>query len=144
MLDAEHPPGGPDSGSPGGGPPAGATRFLADVQSAFEDRQAARRLSLAGVRAQFDLTDAPLSLTLLLDRYPPELVTGVAAERPTVRISLSSEDLGTMLAEGAHLPMAILAGDVVFEGSVRKLLRVLPILRGAVVPEEFRDGPAAG
>lgn len=129
------------SDAPTPGLPDEVARFVQDVEGALEVPQAARRLSLAGVRAQIDVTDAGLSITLLLDRFPPAVRIGGAQDRPTVRLEIDAVGLGTMLAEGSHLPMAILAGDVVFEGSARKLLRVLPILRAAASEaRDARDG----
>ncbi|MDO9352726.1 MAG: hypothetical protein Q7T55_03470, partial [Solirubrobacteraceae bacterium] len=132
MLDPERPggdPGGPDR--PADGLPEDVARFVQDVEGALDVPQAARRLSLAGVRAQIDVTDAGLSVTLLLDRFPPAVRIGRAQDRPTVRLQIDAAGLDTMLAEGSHLPLAILSGDVVFEGSARKQLRVIPILRAA-------------
>ncbi|MEV4420557.1 SCP2 sterol-binding domain-containing protein [Patulibacter sp. NPDC049589] len=148
MLEPEHPPGGPHRAEPAGDgptPSTAATRFVADVERALEDPQTARRLSLAGVRARIDVTDAGEAVTLLLDRFPPQVLLGTGSQEPTVRLAVGSDDLDSMLAEGSHLPMAILAGDVVFEGSVRKLLRVLPILRAAVDAVRFArdDDPSA-
>ncbi|WP_026909913.1 SCP2 sterol-binding domain-containing protein [Patulibacter minatonensis] len=132
MLDPEHPPdASPQADGSDRGLPAGVVRFVEDVEGALEDEQAAKRLALARVRVQIDVTDADVSVLLLLDRDPPAVVVGRSDQRPNVRLSISSGDLGAMLSEGSHLPMAILAGDVVFEGAVRKLLRVLPILRAA-------------
>jgi hypothetical protein len=143
MLDPEHPPGASRrTDAPESGLPAGVVRFVEDVEGALRDEQASKRLALARVRVQIDVTDADASVLLLLDRDPPSVVVGRSDQRPDVRLSLSSQDLGAMLAEGSHLPMAILAGDVVFEGAVRKLLRVLPILRAAADGARWARGDA--
>ncbi len=118
-----------------GGP---VDRFAQRVRLALADRQVAERLAEADVRAVLELRDVPdAALTLLLDRDPPMVVAGSPNDAaPTVRLTLDADDLDRMLADSTHLPMAILAGEVVFEGAVRKLLRVLPILRSAVADAE--------
>jgi hypothetical protein len=42
-----------------------------------------------------------------------------------------SADLEAVLSRSDFLPLQILSGDVQFQGFVRKLLRVLPILTAA-------------
>ncbi|WP_320671831.1 SCP2 sterol-binding domain-containing protein [Patulibacter defluvii] len=116
--------------------------FARRVALGLRHREAAERLAQADVRALIEITDRPdTAVTLLFDREPPAVVEGaVAGVEPTVRLYLTASDLEGMLDEGTHLPMAILAGEVRFEGAVRKLLRVLPILRGAVAEHEAGDG----
>jgi hypothetical protein len=92
------------------------------------------RVAAAGITVRIDLEGVPdRSVTLLFDRQPPTVERGVATTHPTVRLVLAPAALDRLLSEASHLPMAILAGDVVFEGAVRKLLRVMPILRGGAL-----------
>ncbi|EHN11017.1 hypothetical protein PAI11_21510 [Patulibacter medicamentivorans] len=118
--------------------------FARRVAAGLTHPEAAERLAQADVRALIEVTDVPdATVALLLDREPPRVVVGaILDEEPTVRLYLTAADLDGMLDQGTHLPMAILAGEVRFEGAVRKLLRVLPILRGAV--GELEAGGAAG
>ncbi|MCK9250591.1 MAG: SCP2 sterol-binding domain-containing protein [Solirubrobacteraceae bacterium] len=136
----------PDDARPGDGraPSAPVARFVARVGAALEGPGVAERLAQADVRVRIDVADDPgATITLLLDRDPPRIGPGVLTDDPTVRLTLPTTDLDAMLDDSTHLPLAILGGDVAFEGAVRKLLRVMPILRGAVeAVEAADDGPA--
>lgn len=142
-----HPPGGPDD-SPASGTPAvdPVDVFVRRIRRILADPQIAARVAAAAITVRIDLTDAPArSVALLFDRTPPAVEdAGPALGRATVRLMLDSQELDALLNEGSHLPMAILDGAVTFEGSVRKLLRVMPILRGGAMrfdtDEEFEGG----
>lgn len=128
------------------GEPDAVDVFVRRIRRIVADPQIAARVSAAGLTVRIDLSDLPdRSLALLFDRNPPSVEeSGAALARPTVRLLLDSRELDAMLNEGSHLPMAILGGAVTFEGSVRKFLRVMPILRGGAMQfdtdEEFEGG----
>ena len=120
--------------------------FVRRIRRILSDPQIAARVSAAGITVRIDLSDVPgRSLALLFDRNPPTVEeSGAAQVHPTVRLMLDSRELDALLNEGSHLPMAILAGAVTFEGSVRKFLSVMPILRGGAMrfdtDDEFEGG----
>jgi hypothetical protein len=83
---------------------------------------------MADTTVEVSLADEPdLSVTLLLDRTPIEVVDG--AGDAEVRIRIASFDLAHVWSEDFQLPMAIVRGRVRVGGPVRKFLRVVPILR---------------
>jgi hypothetical protein len=103
------------------------------IHTAVENRHVAERLAGAGIVVRIDLLDAPgTPLTLLFDRTPPAAIAGTPSDWPPVRLWMTLDDLEVVFGEGTCLPMKILSGEVRFEGVVRKLLRVMPILRWAV------------
>jgi hypothetical protein len=147
MSDPERPP---EAARPsdGGSPPAvpdgdlarpardadAVERFARRIELILRDPMVSARVAAAGITVRIDLEGAAdRSVTLLFDRQPPTVERGVATAHPTVRLVLAPAALDRLLSEASHLPMAILAGDVVFEGAVRKLLRVMPILRGGAL-----------
>lgn len=138
MADHEAASGADDLGTEGPAAPSGhVARFVERVGGALDGPGVAERVILADVRVRIDVTDEPgATISLLLDRDPPRVVPGVLGDEPTVRLSLTAMHLDAMLDDSTHLPMAILNGDVTFEGAVRKLLRVMPIIRGAVEATE--------
>ena len=87
-----------------------------------------RRLGSAGTSVTFDVADMPdASVTVLLDRQPPEVANGV--EPAEITIEMSAE-LATSFARGElALPTRIQSGEVPYSGPVRKYLSLDPILR---------------
>jgi hypothetical protein len=119
-------------------------RFAELLEAVFADRETAERLSVAGVMVQITVTDVPgVTMTLLLNQSPAELMRGIAHDRPDVRLRMRSADLDAMVRDGQYLPMHILSGEVSFDGCVRKFLRVLPIMRAAAAEAATRDDDQA-
>lgn len=87
------------------------------------------RLARARTSVAFDVLDRPeASATLLLDRFPPHVVKGLQPAEVTVRLTV---DQVRRFARGElRLPVAVAAGEVAFEGPVRRYLGVDPIIRG--------------
>jgi hypothetical protein len=107
-------------------------RFMRVLQLAFAQDDVAERLSKAGVTVRISLKDLPqTSVMLLLDRSPSRVEAGTGEGRPDVWLSMWSADLEAVLSRSDFLPLQILSGNVQFQGFVRKLLRVLPILTAA-------------
>ena len=103
--------------------------FGSTVAASADNELLSRRLALADTTVRIDLADEEdLSLTLLLDRTPVEVVDG--STEAEVSITIASIDLGRLFTEDFHLPMAIARGRVLPRGPVRKFLRVMPIVRG--------------
>lgn len=123
--------------------PEAVARFVRRITWVLEDPAISARVAAAGISVLIELADVPDRVVALrFDRKAPSVVVDESLERPTVRLVLRSGDLDALLSEGSHLPMAIVAGDVAFEGAVRKLLRVMPILRGGahgIVGEDAID-----
>jgi hypothetical protein len=86
------------------------------------------RLKLADTTINITLADEPdLSVTILLDRSPIEVVDGaVDAE---ARMWIASVDLTRIWSPDFYLAMAITKGRLRVEGPVRKFLRIVPVLR---------------
>jgi len=81
------------------------------------------------------LADEPdLSVTILLDRSPIEVVDGVIDAE--ARMWIASVDLTRMWSSDFYLAMAITKGRLRVEGPVRKFLRIVPTLR--VLSETYR------
>ena len=133
-------------GSRAGGSVDPVDAFVRRLRRVLAEPQIAARVAAAGITVRIDLTDAPgRSVALLLDRMPPVVEdAGPAPGNPTVRLMLDSHELDALLHQGSHLPMAILDGAVTFEGSVRKFLRVMPILRGGALRFDTDDEFEAG
>jgi hypothetical protein len=107
-------------------------RFVNVLERAVAEPDVSERLCTAGVRVRIDLKDLPGTvITLRLDEPPARVALGSADIRPDVRLWMWSADLEAVLRKRRHLPLQILSGAVEFEGYVRKLLRVLPILTDA-------------
>jgi hypothetical protein len=107
------------------------------IGEAVQSRPVADRLAEAGIVVRIDLHDAPgTSLTLLFDRTPPAAIVGTPPDWPSVRLWITLDDLEAIFREGTYLPMKIVSGEVRFEGTVRKLLRVMPILRRALAASQ--------
>lgn len=94
---------------------------------AFGGRPVAR-LGAAGTSVTFEVTDAAdQSVTLLLDRQPPEAVAGTEPAEITIELD---RDQAVQFATGdLILPNCILHNEVVFRGPVRKYLSLDAVLR---------------
>ncbi|HEX6390059.1 MAG TPA: ATP-binding cassette domain-containing protein [Solirubrobacteraceae bacterium] len=104
-------------------------RFVTMLENAAADPEISQRLSLADTTVEIVLADEPdLSVTLLLDRTPVEVVDG--GRDAEVRMYIASFDLERITSLDYKLPMAVARGRVRAEGPVRKFLRVAPILHG--------------
>jgi hypothetical protein len=109
-------------------------RFVDVLGRTLEDADVAERLCKAGVSVRIDLKDLPGTVIMLLFAEPPaRIAMGLPKVHPDVRLWMWSADLESVLRKRTHLPLQILAGAVEFEGYVRKLLRVLPILTDAAM-----------
>lgn len=103
--------------------------FVTTVEHGFDDPTLSSRLTLADTTITITLADEPdLSVTLLLDRKPPEIVDGVQPQAES-RIWIPSVDLNRIWLPDFYLPMAITKRRVPIQGDVRKFLRVVPVLR---------------
>lgn len=117
----------------GTSPAQRVTSFVAAVQEALRDEAVAFRVGQAGVLVRLDFTDRPVQpIFLALDVEPPHATVEAQARRADVVLTMTTADLDNCLRQGDELPLRILAGDIRFEGYVRKFLRVLPVLRAAV------------
>jgi hypothetical protein len=87
------------------------------------------RLGTADTSVSFQNLDAPeASVTLLLDRQPPDLA---GAEEPAeITIALTSQQAARLARGTLSLPSALLGGEIPYRGPVRKYLAVDPVLRG--------------
>ena len=87
-----------------------------------------RRLGSAGTSVTFLVVDAPkMSVTLLLDRDPPEVAEGSSPAEITIEMD---SDQALAFARGElSLPTRILSGDIAYSGPVRKYLSLDPIVR---------------
>jgi hypothetical protein len=108
--------------------PAGVTLLMHVIGAAAEEHMLRERLAEAHVRVRVEPTDAPASAIGL------ELAEGrtrvVDARSPCdVVVRLTDATLARILGGHGHLAMEIVAGEVTYEGPIRRLLRVLPILR---------------
>jgi hypothetical protein len=121
---------------------AALQRFCAAMGAAAQDERLSSVLARAHSTVRIELADDPeLSVTLLLDRNPIEVVqTDEAAE---VEISIVSADLARLYSPDFHLAMAISRGRVGYTGPVRKFLRVTPVVRHASLPQLVGDDALA-
>jgi hypothetical protein len=126
----------------GTSPPAAAgvdacvdvVEFVARVGRALRDASVARRLGESGIVVRIDVAgDPPASATLLLDRTPAEVMVGPPAYRESIRLRLAGADLAAFWRHDVSLPLKILSGEITYEGQVRRLLRVMPTLRAAII-----------
>jgi hypothetical protein len=111
-----------------------------------------QRLGAAGTTVTFWVTDAEQeSITILLDRRPPQIVDG--GEPSEVTIYLTRDDADAFARGQLAMPNALLVGKASWRGPVRKYLAVDPILRallrrvdrpeGDTPPTVTDDGDAA-
>jgi hypothetical protein len=114
---------------------AALDRFCAAMNAAAHDPTLSPVLARAAATVRIELADDPeLSVTLLLDRDPVEVVDG-SDEPADVEISIVSVDLARLYSPDFHLSMAIARGRVGYTGLVRKFLRVTPVVRHASLPK---------
>ena len=108
---------------------AGDSGLRARVERALErgDRSV-RRLSSAGTSVNLRCPERPGdSVTLLLDRDPPEIAGG--DEPAEIVIELTARQADLFVAGELVLPTEIAAGRVAYHGPVRKFMAVAPVLR---------------
>ena len=94
------------------------------------------RLSYARTSVQFNVEGAGESVTLLLDRRPPELAA--AGEPAEIEICLSAEQAQRFILGQLSMSTAVVCGRVEARGPLRRYLEVDPIIRGLL-----RGRPAA-
>lgn len=104
---------------------------------------AVHRLGPAGTSARFVVAGADeRSVTLLLDRQPPQVVRG--QEPAEIRIDFDTEQ-ATLFSKGELIvPNCIVGGEVSYRGPVRKYLRVDPILRALLARANEQSCEAPG
>lgn len=102
----------------------------AAIEELVGDAGVSNRLALVPAVIELAVSDpgAP-PLTLMFDAAPVAALTGRGASVPDVRVTLSAGQLDAVWTGGLPLAVAMLRGEVTYEGPVRKLLRVVPILR---------------
>lgn len=100
-----------------------AFRALAD------DPQKSRRMADAGLSCALHITDLDIGLTALLDQNPIGCEDHVRPDADA-RIHGDSEMWLPVFTKG-NLGIAIVRGELQFEGPVREFLRVFPIFRTA-------------
>lgn len=106
-------------------------------QEIAKEEQLAKRLALADVTFSVHCTDHPdLCTTFLFDRNPVEVYEG-EQDGIEVHFYSSAQEVLEFWSGEMHLAMRIANGYVGYEGPVRKVLRVVPILRRFV--ERYRE-----
>ena len=102
--------------------------FAATIERGVRGHDMSRLLTLADTTLTVTLADEQdLSVTLLLDRSPVEVLDGELESE--ARMWIASVDLERVWSPDFYLPMAITKGRVRMEGPLRKFLRVVPMLR---------------
>ena len=102
--------------------------FAATIERGVRGHDMSRLLTLADTTLTVTLADEQdLSVTLLLDRSPVEVLDGELESE--ARMWIASVDLERIWSPDFYLPMAITNGRVRMEGPLRKFLRVVPMLR---------------
>jgi hypothetical protein len=110
--------------------------FAQTIEVGVREHGLSDRLKLAGTTINITLADEPdLSVTILLDRSPIEVVDGVSDAE--ARMWIASVDLTRIWSPDFYLAMAITKGRLRVEGPVRKFLRIVPVLR--VLSETYRQ-----
>jgi len=90
------------------------------------------RLGSARTSVTFSVEGHPdAAVTLLLDRHPPEVLSG--DEPAEVAIDFSREQAEVFVRGELILPNEIMAGAVLARGPVRSYLRADPVLRALLV-----------
>lgn len=106
-------------------------------QEIAKEESLSKRLALADITFQVCCTDHPdLCTTFLFDRNPVEVHEG-EHEDVEVRFYSTAQEVLEFWSGEMHLAMRIANGYVGYEGPVRKVLRVVPILRRFV--ERYRE-----
>jgi hypothetical protein len=112
-------------------------RRLAAVFASGDPRL--QRLSAAGTSVRFQIIGAPqASVTVLLDRDPPELAGG--EEPAEITLELTPEQGVQLLSGALAAPADLLSGRIPYRGPVRKYLMIHPVLRGLLADEAARLG----
>jgi hypothetical protein len=107
--------------------------FVSTLEAGVRDKGLHDRLALASTTLAITLADeADLSITLLLDRSPVEVVDGFADAE--AQMWIASVDLPRIWSPDFYLPMAIAKGRIRIAGPVRRFLRIVPILRTVAEP----------
>lgn len=102
--------------------------FAATIERGVNNHGLSQLMMLADTTLTITLADElDLSLTLLLDRDPVDVVDGEADAE--ARMWIASVDLERIWSRDFFLAMAITKGRVRMEGPIRKFLRVVPMLR---------------
>jgi hypothetical protein len=118
--------------------------FALTIESGVREHGLSDRLKLADTTINITLADEPdLSVTILLDRSPIEVVDGVVDAE--ARMWIASVDLTRIWSPDFYLAMAITKGRLRVEGPVRKFLRIVPVLR--VLSETYHqisESPRSG
>jgi hypothetical protein len=110
--------------------------FAETIEFGVREHGLSARLKLADTTISITLADEPdLSVTILLDRSPIEVVDGVVDAE--ARMWIASVDLTRIWSPDFYLAMAITKGRLRVEGPVRKFLRIVPVLR--VLSETYRE-----
>lgn len=103
--------------------------LVADLQRATSDRRTAGRLALVKQTIVLEVQGSEhLQCTLRFDESP-EVVEGASGGRADVTVKLTAEAVHGFWS--SPLPMRIYDGEVTFEGRVRGLLAVMPVLKAA-------------
>jgi hypothetical protein len=102
--------------------------FALTIEAGAREHGLSDRLKLADTTISITLADEPdLSVTILLDRSPIEVVDGLVDAE--ARLWIASVDLTRIWSPNFYLSMAITKERLRVEGPVRKFLRIVPILR---------------
>jgi len=103
--------------------------FAQVVERAAADSRFGERLALARTTVLMQLGDSEeLMATMIFDRHPVSVRPGLVGD-PEIEIRMSPEEFERFWSDGVHPAMAIAEGRITYEGPVRKILRVVPILR---------------
>lgn len=96
------------------------------------------RLSRAATSVCFCVLDDPSqSVTVLLDRNPPSVVSG--EEPAEITIELGGADADALARGALVLPPALHTGRIAYRGPVRKYLMVDPVLRSLLAALDVDD-----
>ena len=108
---------------------------------AGRDPDLSRRMSSAHtvLAVHFEDPRAHAAVTIKLNEETLSAELGLVGQAE-IELHASSPVWMELIAGRAHLPIAIVCGDVTYQGPVRKFLRVVPILR-AFDFEPFRRRP---
>ena len=97
------------------------------------------RLTKSQTSVTFTIRDRPAAAaTVLLDRNPPKVAAAV--EPAEIVIEFDRAQAAQFAIGELSLPPRLLAGDVTYQGPIRKYLVVDPVLR-AVLRGSWQDAP---
>ena len=105
----------------------GARRALDELAA---DADLGPRLALADSSVEVRIVGVaePTCFSMLMDRQPAEFLNGPYPDAE-VRLYMTAADLAEFWAGRLHVAIAIADGRIGYEGPVRKVLRVLPLVR---------------